>query len=216
MKVNRVQARLAGLILAMGLALVGPGALLAQSPGEDTRSLTLRDVKDRIKENKRHLEEAQKRGKAGDAPGMETALENFERGQAGLDEALKEGRFEGDVYQREEAFERVEKATRKHGEVLGGLLESGKLPEQARSHVEHALEVSQKGRQTALANLERARTQRRDHEASQRRAGYGQPGGYGRSGNIGGPPSGVGAPGGTGGGPAGTPGAGRSAGRGPR
>lgn len=213
MMANSVRLRKAGLVLALALIVAIPGVLLAQGEGESTGSLTLQNVKDRLKETRKHLEEAKKRGKAGDAAGMTTALENYDRGARGLDEALKAGRFEGSVYEREEAFERVEKATRKHGEVLGGLLESGKIPEQARPHVQHALEVSQKGRQTALANLQQARAQRNEREAAQRREGMGQQGTYGRPGDAGrpgGPSSGMG------GGPAGTPGAGRAGGRGPR
>ena len=215
MMANLVRVRKAGLVLALAFAIAIPGALLAQGEGEDTGSLTLQGVKDRLKENRKHLDEAKKRGKAGDAAGMETALQNYERGTAGLDRALSHGRFEGDLNQREEAYDRVESATRKHGEVLADLLESGKIPEQARSHVEHALQVSQKGRQTALANLQRARAQRSEHEAAQRRQGLGQPGvsgrpeGAGRPGGFGGPPSGVG------GGSSGAPGAGRGSGRGP-
>ena len=158
-----IRTKRAGLILALALAV--PGALLGQEEGEETASLTLNEFRQRLKENKKYLEEAKKRGNAGDAAGMETALENYERGVEGLDRALRGG-FEGNVYEREKAFYRVQKATQKYGEVLGNLLESGKIPEQARPHVEHAMQVSQKGRETALANLQQARAQRRQHEAA--------------------------------------------------
>lgn len=214
-----VRTKGAGLAFALAIVVATPVAMLAQGENEDTATLTLKDVKESLKENKKHLKEAKNRGKAGDAAGMETALGNFERGVEGLDRALDRGRFEGDLYEREEAFNRVENATRKHGEVLADLLESGKIPEQARAHVEHAMQVSQKGRETALANLQQARAQRRQHEAAGQglgqSGGFGRPGSAGRPGGIGGAPSGVGAPGGVGGGPAGTPGAGRAGGRGP-
>ena len=161
-----IRTKGAGLILALALAVAVPGALLGQEEGEETPSLTLNEFRQRLKENKKYLEEAKKRGNAGDAAGMETALENYERGVEGLDRALSTGRFEGNVYEREKAFYRVQKATQKHGEVLGNLLESGKIPEQARPHVEHAMQVSQKGHETALANLQQARAQRRQHEAA--------------------------------------------------
>ena len=213
-----VHAKGTGLFLALAVVIATPFATRAQSQGEDTATLTLKNVKERIKQNKNYLEEAKDRGKAGDAAGMETALENYERGTRGLDRALASGRFEGDVYDREEAFNRVEKATGKHSEVLTDLLESGKIPEQARPHVEHALQVSQKGREMALTNLQEARAQRRQHEASGQGRGqsgvYGRSGGAGQPGGIGGRPSGVGTPGGMGGAPASTPGAGRGAGGG--
>jgi len=210
-----VHVRKASLVLALAFAIATPGALLAQGQDVDTGSLTLQDVKDRLKENQKHLDQARERGKAGDAAGMETALQNYERGNEGLNRALDQGRLAGDANDREQAYDRVEKATRKHSQVLTDLLASGKIPEQARPHVEHALQVSQKGRQTALANLQQARSQRSEQEAAQRRQGLGQssvsgrPEGAGRPGGSGGPPSGVG------GGSSGAPGAGHASGRGP-
>ena len=212
---NLVHVRKASLVLALAFAIATPGVLLAQGEGEDTGTLTLQGVKDRLKENQKHLNEARERGKAGDAAGMETALQNYERGTEGVNRALDQGRLAGDANDREQAYDRVEKATRKHSQVLTDLLASGKIPEQARPHVEHALQVSQKGRQTALANLQQARAQRSEHEAAQRRQGMGQPGvsgrpeSAGRPGGSGGPPSGVG------GGLSGTPGTGHASGRGP-
>jgi hypothetical protein len=217
MKANSIHLTKAVLVLALAFAFAAPGVLSAQGEGEDTGSLTLQSVKDRLQESRKHLDEAKKRGKAGDAAGMETALQNYERGMQGLDRALSRGQIAGSVYEREEALSRVEAATRKHGEVLAGLLESGKIPEQARSHVEHAMQVSQKGRQTALANLQQTRSQRREQEAAQHRQGSGAPGVYGRPTGAGSPPSGVGGPSSGGGGTSGTPAAGRgNAGRGPR
>ena len=46
-----------------------------------------------------------------------------------------------------EALEAVERSTKKHTEVLTVLL--GQVPEQARSAIEHAIEVSKRGRNTA-------------------------------------------------------------------
>lgn len=142
---------------------------------------------------------------------MDVALKNYERRREGLHRAMSEGWFKGDEFEREEPFQRVEQATRKHTEVLTGLLD--KVPEQARSHIAHAIEVSQGGRATALANLERARAQRQKRQASEGRQGSGRPEDLGRSGSRG-RPGGLGDPPASGrGGPPGTPGAGRSAGR---
>jgi len=51
------------------------------------------------------------------------------------------------------ALEAVERSTMKHTEVLTDLL--GKVPEEARPEIQHAIEVSQRGRNTALDRLER-------------------------------------------------------------
>ena len=195
-------------LLAAGLALVlSPASLLAQDQAENQPTVTLQQVKDRLKENKKFLDEAKKRGKAGDARGLDVALENFNRGQEGLNRALNRGRFEGDVFDREEAFDRVEKATRKHGEVLADLL--NKVPEQARPGIMRAIENSQKGRETALERLSQAREQRLEAQrrgevrgqSGANRPGFAGPGAQagsaGRPGGIGaagGPPAGAGRP----------------------
>lgn len=191
--------------------LMGFAVLILLSTGvaaQDQATITLNEVKTRLSENQRFLKEAAKRGKAGDTRGMEVALENYQRGSEGLDRALSRGRFDGNVFEREEAFERVEKATRKNGEVLTDLL--GKVPEQARPAIEHARQVSQRGRETALANLQQARVNR---QAAEQRGESRRPADVGaaRGGQAGGAtarrPSGIGAgkPGGVGGGKPGGP-----------
>lgn len=62
-----------------------------------------------------------------------------------LQQAIGAGR---DVSQ---ALEAVERAAKKHTEVLTGLLD--KVPKQARAAIEHAIEVSERGRNTALDRL---------------------------------------------------------------
>jgi len=194
---NRVQV-----ILALAAVAFLPTALWAQEQGEDQPAVTLQEVKDRLKENKKFLEEARTRGKAGDAPGLQVALDNYNRGMEGLDKALRQDQFEGDEFASVDALERVEKATRKHGEILADLL--NKVPEQAKPAIEGAMEVSQRGRTTALAKLANARAQRdaarvRHEQAGQMGAGNrpataGPPSGVGQPGGVGGPPSGVGQP----------------------
>ena len=190
------------LTLILAASAVLPGALTAQQQGQDQRAVTLQEVKDRLKENEKHLEEARKRGRAGDAAGLQVALENYGRNMEGLDRALANGRFEGDEFGRLEALERVDKATRKHGEVLADLL--NKVPDQAKPAIEKAMQVSAHGRETALGNLAQARAERdiavarREQARRQDNAGrpetIGQPSGIGRAGSMGGPPSGGGRP----------------------
>jgi hypothetical protein len=181
-------------LLAFCVLAFAPAALVAQEE-EDQATLTLKDVKNRLKENKSFLDQAKSRGKAGDAEGIQTAIENYDRGMTGLNQALEAGQFEGSERDHEKALEQVEQATRKHGEVLSDLLT--KVPEEARPGIERALANSQKGRETALANLERVRAERQERAAAQRRQGMGQPGATGQPGTVG-RPSGVGAPGGVG------------------
>lgn len=84
--------------------------------------------------------------KPGYIPGLvrayETILTNIEDT---AEQATDEGR---DV---SEALDAVERSTKKHTEVLTALLE--KIPDQARSAIEHAIEVSKRGRNTALDRL---------------------------------------------------------------
>jgi hypothetical protein len=183
------------LLVAVGLcALLALPAWSATDEQDDTTAeMTLKDVKNRLKENERHLKEARKQGRAGDAPGMEIALENYSRGMEGLNRALAEGRFNGSEHQYEEAFERVERATRKHGEVLADLYD--RVPEQARPAIARAQEVSQRGRETALENLTQARERRAAERGQAGRPDFpGRPSGAGAQGQgPGGPPAGAGA-----------------------
>jgi hypothetical protein len=112
------------------------------------------------------------------------------------------------------ALEAVERSTTKHTEVLTDLL--GKVPEQARPAIQHAIEVSKRGRNTAFDRLERI--QRGEIPA-------GKPEGIGRPEKPEGPgrlerperpaiPGGIGRPGGFGGPGGGRPGGGPPGGRG--
>jgi hypothetical protein len=204
-----------GLASVLYFLSFAPASLRAQDDAPAQNRMSLSEVKDRLKENKSHLEEAKKRGQAGDAAGVETALRNYDRNMEGINRAMSSGGFSGNESQREEAYDRVEKATRKHGEVLADL--AGKVPEQARPAIQRAMEVSQKGRSTALANLQRTRGERQEREQAEMRrqqqmGGFGSSHGMGRSGGMGGPPNGAGGGAGVGR----SAGAGASAGRGPR
>ena len=207
-KFGRVQ-----LALSLAALVLLPAAVFAQQQNQDQPTVTLQDVKDRLKQNEKFIKDAQSRGKAGDAAGTQVALDNYSRNMQGLDQALsRTGQFQGDESARVEALERVEKATRKHGEVLSNLLT--KVPDQAKPAIEHAMQVSQHGRDTALGNLDQARSQRDAADARRNQAGQnsmggrpdtaGNPGGVGQQGGMGGPMNGAGQP--AGGRPSGTPG----------
>jgi hypothetical protein len=215
---NAMKIGLVGLTSILSVFLLVPAGFGAQDDAQAQRTMSLQEVKDRLNQNKVHLEDVKKRGKAGDAAGVETALQNYDRNMEGINRAMSSGRFEGNEAQREEAFDRVEKATRKHGEVLSDL--SGKVPEQARPAIQRAMENSQKGRTTALSNLERVRSERQEREQAEMRQQqqmgdvHGRPDGMGRPGGAGGSANGAG--GGMGAGHSAGAGGGASAGRGPR
>lgn len=79
-------------------------------------------------------------------PGLTRAYEAILKNiEDTTEQAIGEGR---DVSQ---ALEVVERATKKHTEVLTDLLE--KIPDQAKSAIEYAIEVSKRGRNTALDRL---------------------------------------------------------------
>jgi len=143
--------RVGSLFVLLALAL-SPVVLAAQDQSGNPASMTLQDVKDRLKQNQTFLEDAQKRGKAGDAAGLQTALDNFSRSTDGLNRALNSGQFNGTPNQQEEALSRVADATSKHTKTLTNLL--NKVPSQAQSAIQRAISVSQKGHDTAVANLQ--------------------------------------------------------------
>jgi hypothetical protein len=161
--------------------------------------MTLQQVKERLQQNKKFLQEAQKRGKAGDAAGLNTALQNYSRSIEGLNRAVSQGQFAGTLAQQQNAFSRVEKATAKNTKVLTGLL--SKVPAQAQSAIQHAIQVSQTGHNTAMANLQRVRVQRQS--LGQPNTTFGRPSDMGRPSGMG---PGMGHPGGMGGPPSGHPG----------
>src|SRR5258708_39724235 len=84
-----------GLLLVLLALAFSPVVLPAQDQSGNPASLTLQDVKDRLKQNQTFLEDAQTRGKAGDAAGLQTALDNFSRSTDGLNRALSSGQFNG-------------------------------------------------------------------------------------------------------------------------
>jgi len=183
-----------GVLFVSCVLLAGPANTFGQQTSNDQSTLTLKQVKQQLKQNNQYLKEAEKRGKAGDAAGLQTALNNYDRSMEGLNTALGQGRFNGNPSQQQDAYNRVQTATSKHTHVLEGLL--SKVPEQARPHIQHAIEVSQKGHDTALAHLQGLRAQQGLGQENQ--SGFGRSEGAGRPGGIGGGSPGVGGPGGGG------------------
>ena len=189
MKVSLYPKRVA-LTLALVALILSPVIALAQ----DQSSLSLQNVKDQLKQNKNYLDQASKQGKAGDAAGMQTALDNYDRSMDGLNTVLSHaGGFSGSASQREDALARVSDATSKHIKTLQGLL--SKVPAQAQGAIQNAITVSQKGHDMATASLQTSRAQHQNQ--SGRPDGFGRPSGAGQ-GMGGGRPAGVGAPAGVG------------------
>jgi hypothetical protein len=142
------------------------------------------------------VREATARGNSEDA---RRAAQGYERALAGALNAVDVGQQQGDM---ETVMNRVAEATTRHQGTLQEV--KGRVPQEAQAAIDHAMEVSRKGHDTALANLEQAR----GHQAAagggygsgagQAPAGaganspMGPPAGMGGSGRGGGPPAGVG------------------------
>lgn len=159
-----------------------PAGVAAQSGTHSQSTLTLKQVKQRLKQNKQYLKEAKKRAKAGDTAGLNTALNNYDRSMEGLNTAISQGRIQGSPSQQENAYQRVQTATSKHLKELNKLLD--KVPSQAAPHIQHAIDVSQTGQQTALSHLSQLRAQQGMEPMNQR--GFGQSQGMGRPQGAGG------------------------------
>ena len=205
-----MQLGVMGLSFAFCALLVGPASVLGQQASTDQGPITLKQVKQRLKQNNKYLKDAEKQGKAGNTSGLQTALNNYDRSLEGLNTALSHGQFEGSPSQQEDAYNRVQTATSKHTQVLEKLLD--KVPEQARSHVQHAIDVSQTGHDTALSHLQTLQAEQARAQSNQSGFGRAQAGGrqqgMGRPGGVGGFPGGMspmGGPGGAGMGHAGGP-----------
>ncbi|HUZ45834.1 MAG TPA: hypothetical protein VMW54_04280 [Terriglobia bacterium] len=199
-----------GVLSVFSLLLMGPAIMLGQQTSNNQSTLTLKQVKQQLKQNQQYLKQAEKQGKAGNSAGLQTALNNYDRGMSGLNTALSQGHFNGSLSQQEDAYNRVQKATQKHIDVLNGLL--SKVPAQAVPHIQHAIDVSKTGQTTALNHLSTLHTQQAQAMGQGNHPGMGQGQGMGRSqgagsqggfGHMGGaaPMGGMGASMGHGGGP---------------
>ena len=166
------------ILLSAALFLAPAGSFGKQAPN-DQSSLMLKQVKQRLKQNQRYLKQAEKRGKAGDTTGLQSALTNYDRSIEGLNTAISHGQLVASPSQEKQAYERVQSATSKHIQVLENLLT--KVPEQARSAIQHAIQVSQTGHNTALAHLQQVHAEQMNSPA------YGRPEGAPHSEGVGAP-----------------------------
>jgi hypothetical protein len=145
------------LVLALAALVLSPLAAMGQDQSQNPATLTLQDVKGQLEQNKDYVKQAEKSGKAGDAAGLQTALDNYDRNTDGLNQALNSGHFNGTPEQQQEALSRVADATSKHTKTLTNLL--NRVPAQAQPAIQRAIAVSQKGHDTATANLQSFQTQ---------------------------------------------------------
>jgi hypothetical protein len=176
-----IQLSLISLLTLTCALLFAPAGAVAQQASNDQSTLTLKQVKEQLKQNKKYIKQAKKSAKAGDAQGLDTALNNYDRGMEGLNTAISHGGIQGSPSQQQDAYNRVQTATQKHIDVLNGLL--SKVPAQAAPHIQHAIDVSQTGQQTALNHLSQLQAQQATGQAN--RPGFGQSGGMGRSQGMG-------------------------------
>ena len=177
-----IQASLISVLTFSCALLMAPVGAVAQQSTNDQSTLTLKQVKERLKQNKQYLNQAKKMAKAGDTQGLNTALDNYDRGTAGLNTALSHQDVQGSPSQQQDAYNRVQSATQKHIDVLNGLL--SKVPSQAVPHIQHAIDVSQTGQQTALSHLTQLQAQQQAMGQANRPS-FGQAGGMGRSSGMG-------------------------------
>jgi hypothetical protein len=178
-----IQASLISLLTFSCALFMVPVGAVAQQSTNDQSTLTLKQVKERLKQNKKYLNRAKKMAKAGDTQGLNTALDNYDRDMAGLNTAISHGGIQGSPLQQQDAYNRVQSATQKHIDVLNGLL--AKVPSQAVPHIQHAIDVSQTGQQTALTHLSQLHAQQQAMGQANRPS-FGQAGGMGRAGDLGG------------------------------
>ncbi len=180
---HSIQLVLFGSLTLACALLLAPAGAVAQQSGSNPATLTLKQVKQQLKQNKQYINQAKKSAKAGDAQGLDTAIQNYDRSMQGLDTAISHGGIQGTPSQQQDAYNRVQSATQKHIDVLNGLL--SKVPSQAVPHIQHAIDVSQTGQQTALSHLSQLHAQQQAMGQANR-PGFGQAGGMGRSGGMGG------------------------------
>jgi len=90
---------------------------------------------------------------------IEDLVEDYEVIVQDIENSIEEATFETGLLR---AIEAVSSGTANHLEVLQSLL--NKVPEEARDAIEHAIEVSQHGRETALNRLQEILEKKRERE----------------------------------------------------
>lgn len=134
-------------ILLLALFVAAAPLVYAQ----EENPLSNRDTKKLLKASDKSLKKA-RNALEQDNPGQAAEhAARYSETMARLNDALARG----DVKEKDffKVIERVDKATLKHEEVLLDLLASGRIPEQARSHIEDALAASRTGHDRATDAL---------------------------------------------------------------
>jgi hypothetical protein len=178
-----IHLSLTGFVTFACALMMTPVGVVAKQTGSHPATLTLKQVKEQLKQNKQYLKDAKKRAKAGDTQALNTDLNNYNHSMEGLNTAISHGGIQGTPSQQQDAYNRVKSATQKHLNVLNGLL--SKVPPQAVPHIQHAIDVSQKGQETAMNHLAQLQTQQQQASGLGNRPGFGQAGGMGRAGGMG-------------------------------
>jgi hypothetical protein len=173
---------LIGLLTFSCALFFAPAGAVAQQASNDQATMTLKQVKEQLKQNKQYIKEAKKSAKAGDTQGLDTAIQNYDHSMEGLNTAISHGGIQGSPSQQQDAYNRVQSATQKHLKTLNGLLD--KVPQQAAPHIQHAIDVSQTGQQTALSHLNQLHAQQQAMRQAHQ-PGFGQAGSMGRSQGMG-------------------------------
>src|SRR3990172_9180090 len=152
------------LVFSAGLSC----ALLAQTP-EASDGLSVaeknavgkkKDPNDRAKEymkiaNQKAMD-ARNAADRGDTKGLEESLLGHQAAMQGAMRTIHEGQSRGEDMSR--AWEAVNRGTSKLTEVLTGVL--ARVPDEAKPGIQKALDSSQRGHETALQSLEKARQER--------------------------------------------------------
>jgi hypothetical protein len=138
------------------------------------------------------LEEASTRG---DSQAAKRAAKGYEQALNGALNAVNTGQQQGQ--DMDAVMNRIAQATARHQDKLQEVY--GRVPQRAQAAISQALEVSQKGHDMALANLEQDRTQREAAMSNGYGPGAGPMGGSANSPM--GPPAGIGGGAGHGGDP---------------
>jgi hypothetical protein len=139
------------MLFYLGISFAQIDKSLSEEKGAAVTSDPVGKAMSRIKSAEEKTAKIKSKIKKGKIEGIETLAAEYEQDikdvQDNVDKAMALGK---DVTSVSEV---VEKATAKHTEVLNEVL--NKVPEQAKAAIRHAIEVSQRGRQKALENLQK-------------------------------------------------------------
>ena len=127
------------------------------------------------------VEQAQAAAARGDEASAQRAGEGYARALNGSMRAISTSRLQG--AELESALSRVTNATEKHQATLQDVM--GRVPEQAQEAIQKAMAASQKGHESASANLQRMRQRRMARQQQASTQGGGRSGGGGGRGGGG-------------------------------